>query len=283
MRIISVMIAAMMIICLPTLSFASNTVNDNEKINSGLLENEIDTVLEFEDEIEKYANEGMAPSQIYEEVIDTVDEDVFEEYIESVDEHAFEYFNEAVPDEEKYNAENDETIMIYRREIDPMTSVELVLTDCEEKSNISKIRSLFIEDSYAAQNGDVLWKKYGKRYYTAKYTRWIGPGWMKFASENHYTLSESKIKERYADTWIDTAVSIDANMISTGYSLRSAATREGKTTGIKVRSTVKVSYVVEGNEANITSTYYEMLKIKFVKDNPKEKKMKVKYTWNKTS
>ena len=48
-----------------------------------------------------------------------------------------------------------------------------------------------------ATNGETLWKAYGARYFTAKATVTVGLWQGSLSLENHYTLSEEGIDERY--------------------------------------------------------------------------------------
>lgn len=220
-------------------------------------------------------------------ILEEVDPDVLADYIKDVDQSAMEYFETAEPIEEDYDAKNDETIAIYRTQIDPLTTVELVLTDCEEPDYIASvgktIKKLFIDECYAASNGDTLWKPYGKRYYTAKYTRSIGTGYATIATENHYTISKGRITERYGKTWLHGMSSITGDIYDKGHSVFPDATKAGTSTKIRTRVTFK--YKTSGGGASAYSYYtvYENLKIKFVKDNPTKKQMKVTYSWAKTN
>ena len=222
------------------------------------------------------------------EIVDDMSPQVMADYIKEIDETAANYFEKATPIKETYNTETSESSAVYRTNIDPLTSVELVLTDREEEQSQltsigKKIKNFFVDECYAATNGQTIWKKYDNRYYTAKYTRSIGPGTATICTENHYTISKGKIKERYGKTWLDSMASITGDISDKGYSVYAAATKPGASTGIRARTTFKYKISGAGTSATSYYTVYENLKIKFIKDNPSKRKMKVQYSWNKTS
>lgn len=222
-----------------------------------------------------------------ENILNNIAPEVLYDYIKDIDNAAVEYFENAQPVEEKYDEENDTSTIIYRTNIDPLSSVELTLTDCAEKDVTDivgeSIKGIFVDECYAATNGQTLWKKYGKRYYTAKYKRAIGPGYATICSENHYTLSKGRIKERYATTWLDSMASVTGDISEKGYSLYADATKPGSSTAIRTRVTFRYNTNPGGVAVISYMTIYEKLSIKFVKDDSKNKKMKVEYSWAKTT
>ncbi len=253
--------------------------------SDGLESYDITSLKELDETIEEFGEEGISKSD-GEWIIEETAPEVMADYIENIDKAAAEYFEEAEPDEVLYDSDNDCSTLVYRTEIDSLSSVELVLSDREETSlleNTGKtVKSLFIDECYAATNGDTLWKKYGKRYYTAKYTRNIGPGYATICTENHYTISKNGIHERKAISWLDSMASVTGDMTKSGYSVFPDAKKAGETTGIRARISFKYTASAGGGALNTYVTIYEKLNIKYVKNDTKNKKMKVKYTWSKT-
>ena len=222
-----------------------------------------------------------------EHIIEETSPDVLIEYMDEIDNVAIDYFEKAEPVEKTYDDENDCSIIVYRVQVDPLSSVELVLMDQEESSALNKIgksiKNIFVDECYAATNGDTMWKKYGKRYYTAKYTRCIGPGYATVCTENHYSISKNGIHERSANSWLDSMTSLTGEITETGYSVFPDAKKAGETTKIRARITFKYTASVEGIAHNSYATIYENLKIKYIKNDSQNKKMKVKYSWSKTN
>lgn len=94
--------------------------------------------------------------------------EVLNEYNEFVDDQAGKKLQEA---EEKNDFIQKNDKIVYSVEIDPVSKVELELEDAEESSSNSDVEIKTIK------NGSSTWKKYGNRYFTAKYTRYIGTGY----------------------------------------------------------------------------------------------------------
>lgn len=77
--------------------------------------------------------------------------------------------------------------------------------------------------------------------------------------------------------------SLTVDLADKGYSLYPNATKAGQSTGIRARVSFKYQTTFAGAAATSYATIYENLKIKFVKDDPKNKRMQVKYSWSKTT
>lgn len=69
--------------------------------------------------------------------------------------------------------------------------------DKEEPTFFRNLRDLIFEPVYAAENGEVLWKDFGNRYFTAKSTSLLGAGFCTMRLEVHYKLSANGIDYRY--------------------------------------------------------------------------------------
>lgn len=67
--------------------------------------------------------------------------------------------------------------------------------DREEDNLLKSIKDNLVTPVYAATNGEILWKNYGNRYFTASYTAAIGAGTIRYVFENHYRLSANGIRE----------------------------------------------------------------------------------------
>ncbi len=203
-----------------------------------------------------------------------------EDYIEKIDDVVSEEVENGNFDESYYDPEYDKSMEKYEIDIDSLTHVELELVDQEEQSPVdmiaSNIKSTVLPSVYAASNGEVMWKKYGNRYFTAKYTRWIGPGYCTLKTENHYNVSSSGITERSADSWVDisvgsfTSVSKPTNKITkkTATSVNSYA---------HCKTTLSVKFECKGQV--VQYDLRERTGIKYLQKDSKNKKIKVKHYW----
>lgn len=86
--------------------------------------------------------------------------------------------------------------------------VTVEFEDGEDKSPLATIKDSIFPPVYAASNGEVMWKDYGNRYFTAKTTILSGIGGRICSLENHYTLSANGIDERYGDAYENAGFSI---------------------------------------------------------------------------
>ncbi|MGC2872926.1 hypothetical protein ACDL92_06550 [Ihubacter sp. mB4P-1] len=86
--------------------------------------------------------------------------------------------------------------------------VTVEFEDGEDKSPLATIKDSIFPPVYAASNGEVMWKDYGNRYFTAKTTILSGIGGCICSLENHYTLSANGIDERYGDAYENAGFSI---------------------------------------------------------------------------
>ena len=228
-------------------------------------------------------------------ILEATEPSVLMEYSNYVDKKATDIVENSEPDI-VYSNDDGGTTEIYKENIDAMSSFELVLEDHPERNLKEKVVSSVIESITdkvsAASNGEEKWKaakgktknETGNHYFTAKYKRNIGPGYVKMCTENHYNVTKDcKIKERYGTSWADTFASVTGDLYGTpSHTIEDQwANKEGEDAHIKTRFTVK--YVVDTGVAKVTtySTFYERTKIKLLKKDKKNKRVKVKHTWSK--
>lgn len=200
-------------------------------------------------------------------ILNNTNPEVLDEYNKYVDEQAGKMLQDK--DVESVCYQNDGKT-VYRVEIDPISSVELELKDVEEADGDggASINSI--------KNGSSQWKKYGNRYFTAKYTRYIGTGYATLYTENHYNVSEKGLKERYATSWVQHSVALKASIGSIKDSIEDkTATKKGEDIHIKTRITVNIS--LHGIAQSTTIT--ERTKVKIESIDKKNKRIKVKQSW----
>lgn len=131
-----------------------------------------------------------------------------------------------------------------------------------------------------------MWKSYKKdggkkaRYFTAKYKRWIGPGYGVFCTENHYYVSSSGIQERYANNWVDSFVGVTVDVTGKGNTIEDKwAKSKGDDAHIKTRWNLKQTISYEGTAIYHYYTIYERTKIKYLKKDSANHRIKVKHSW----
>lgn len=280
--LIAIMVATLVVTFIPTLSFATDC--NDETISSTENEEvyEISSLQELEKEIEMADEDNKVSNREAKEILSEVEPDVMMEYVGEIDDIVSEAVENGQPDEEYYDAECDKTTEIYEIEIDGLSSAKLELVDQEEKTPVetvvSKIKEGICPSVFAATNGEEKWKDYGNRYFTAKYTRCIGPGYCIIKTENHYKVGSSGITERYGDSWIADSTSIFTNVSGpTDKITKKSATSAGSYAHMK--TSLRVTMSVEG----VVRTYdiAERTGIKYIKKDSSKKRIKVEHYWKK--
>lgn len=121
-----------------------------------------------------------------------------------------------------------------------------------------------------ASNGEVLWKDYGNRYFTAKYTALIGSRSCTFVLENHYILSASGIDENYGSTDGSTAGGASLDVFGP-YILTKSARAKGAETSMYA------NYAVKSNTGTTYKTFTTY--VQYVDINTSAGQIKVKHSW----
>ncbi len=278
-----------LIVCITSASavFATDIVDNNDGKNESVtkeLNCEIKSVELLEDEIANKSKDGSITSEEADEIINNTDAETLACYMGEVDDKAMELLEESTP-ETIYFCDEDVEITKYNVKVDELSTVELTITDRPELSVTDKIaneiKSVFVLPVYAASNGEEIWKPYGNRYFTAKYTRYIGTGYITMCTENHYNVSSLGIKERYATSWVHSMVSITGDLSSTGYSIEDewAKTPGASDAHIKSRVTMKYQTTFAGVTTTSYSTYYERTKINYLEKDAANSRIKIRHSW----
>lgn len=249
---------------------------------------DINSVSQLNSEINGHANDGAISDSEAKEITEETNPLVMQDYEEQVDLKATDLIADATP-ETVYIASEDKTIFTYNIEVDDLTSVILTITDQPETNIfddiVGSIKDFFIAPAYAASNGDVLWKDYGYRYYTASYTRIVGPGAITMISENHYYLDSSGITEIKLVSWVANYASVTGDLMEVGSVMEDkyATTPGSSDAHMLARFTIKSQFTLEGVPFTTIVTYYERLKIGYLAKDSVNKKIKVVYTWEATT
>lgn len=290
----SIVAITMIVIFGPTSSFAFEEQDYTEEKYNNQFNNEykITSMEELKQEIET-ANENDDVSKAEaKEILSEVEPEVMKEYIEFVDDTVSTEVNNSEPDKVMYDSVCDKSTEIYYIDVDGLSKAELTITDQEEQTPIQKQVSIIKEtvcpSVYAATNGERKWKYYNKdgskkaRYFTAKYKRCVGLGYGVFCTENHYYVSSSGIQERYGDSWVSTFVGVTVEVTGTKDSIEDKwAKSEGEDAHIKTRWNLKQTVGYEGNNVYHYYTIYERTKIKYIKKDSDNHRIKVEHTWSK--
>ena len=265
----------------PAFSFANGADNgtaNDRNVNEEACE--ISSLQELEQEIEKADEDNKISKSEAHNILSETDPAVMEEYIKEIDNMLSEEIENNEPDETYYNPGCDKTTEIYNLKIDGLTSVELEIVDQEEQAPVcriaSKIRDVVIPSAFAASNGEKLWKEYGNRYFTAKYTRCIGPGYCTMRTENHYKVSSSGITERYGDSWIADSTALFTT-VSGPTDIITKKTATSVNAYAHMKTTLRVTMIVNG----VVRTYdlRERTGIQYLAKDSANKRIKVKHYW----
>lgn len=268
---LSIMISAMLILALATSYSFATSDSTTESF-------EIDSIHDLNKAILEADQDNRITKIEENEILNNTEPSVLESYVETVDNVAADLLESAEPVREKYYAADDKTVTVYKVEVDPLSTVELVLTDAEDLSfkdtALNKAKSLFVDECYAATNGETLWKAYGNRYFTAEYSRSIGSGKVVMRTENHYNLSSTGITERYGNTRVQ-SITGNATVSSIKNSIQQkTATKAGN-------SNVRMLTQYNVNTKSSSYTFQERTQIDYLAKDTKNKKIKVKHSWKK--
>ncbi|MEG2111557.1 MAG: hypothetical protein RRY52_04495, partial [Anaerovoracaceae bacterium] len=168
---------------------------------------EIHTLKALKQELNMY-EDSFSKVSIQKDVIKRTEPAVLEAYIQEKTEKAVTVLNEIDPD--SILEENADGTLTGKKTVDlgDGCKVTVEFEDGEDKSPLTTIKDSIFSPVYAASNGEVMWKDYGNRYFTAKATILSGIGGCICSLENHYTLSANGIDERYGDAYENIGFSI---------------------------------------------------------------------------
>lgn len=266
-KCITLMLAAS--ICLvPMFTAFAQTQHEDEK--------QIETVSELKSEIKQMNKDGKITTDERKQIIQKASPEVLENYTDSVIEKSFKAIENAQINPDKIMKDVGGTS--YGKAtiaVDETTKATIQFEDGEEQGVLDKI--LDANSVYAASNGESLWKNYGNRYYTAKVSVQCGIGVANLTLENHYKVSASGITERYGVTGVS------------GVSLLGTTKAGGAKIGTKYAKSKDKSasmYATYDINVGVKGVLYGQFtrklttKVKYIKLDKKNKKLKVQHNWS---
>ncbi|WP_419025355.1 hypothetical protein [Emergencia sp.] len=201
------------------------------------------------------------------EIISETPVEVLEQFMDEKEKQAVTALN-AVDLDELLEDQGDGTLY-GKQVIDLGDGCEAVVEvkDAEDKNIWRNLMDLIVEPSYAATNGEVLWKNYGDRYFTAKSTVMFGIKTCTMTLENHYNLSVSGITERYGS----------ASGVNCTPGTVSITDRTATTPG---SSDVNMKCSYSASSAGISKQYILKTTVGYMAKDATNKQIKVKHSWS---
>lgn len=134
-----------------------------------------------------------------------------------------------------------------------------------------------------ATNGETLWKAYGNRYFTAKATVTTDAGSISLSLENHYTLSEDGIDERYgtADCGISDGGSLGGSVGLEGVYITDSSARTVGASDVNMYAAFNITSSA-GDAGATTKVVKLSTTVGYVEHDYDAEKIKVKHSWSKS-
>lgn len=206
---------------------------------------------------------------------------VIENFIQEKNKLAEEKLNNVVIDDILKKTSNGD--FYGKTEIDLGDGCEVVVEfeDGEDKDLIALIDNFLSIEAHAATNGEVMWKKYGNRYFTASSRILTGIGSTKLKLENHYKLSSKGIDERYGEAYVTGGFSVGIRGEITARTpvISDAAARTVGSSNVNMYALYDWKWDGQGVTSNQGTTRLSTA-IKFVDINKANNQVKVKHTWS---
>ncbi|MGN0720682.1 MAG: hypothetical protein ACI4LZ_01860 [Anaerovoracaceae bacterium] len=134
---------------------------------------------------------------------------------------------------------------------------------------------------HMAANGETMWKDYGNRYFTAKATVTTAAGSVYVILENHYTLSESGIDERYGVAKGEgfTSAENKVNVIVLDTNITDSSARTVGKSDVNIEANYKISATMQDimpseKIINLSTA------VGYVDHNYNTRQIKVKHSWS---
>ena len=160
---------------------------------------------------------------------------------------------------------------------------ELIMefTDCKEDETALSPMQYIPTVMPMEANGETVWKDYGNRYFTAKatVTTTAGSAWVSL--ENHYTLSENGIDERYGVASAEglTNVGKEVKMDVLGSYITDSSARTVGTSDVNMYAEYCVKSLFAGQPQIEKSVKLETA-VGYVSHNKTTKQIQVKHSWS---
>lgn len=164
------------------------------------------------------------------------------------------------------------------------TEVILEFEDKEDLSVVDSIKDAIAPASYAATNGETMWKAYGNRYFTAKANVLSGIGGAVLKLENHYKVSANGLDERFGDAYVSFhfSVGITGNISANTPIITDSSARTPGASDINMYARYPYHFDGQGIAAS-GGTYKISTTVGYVQKDATNKRIKVKHSWKTTN
>lgn len=245
-------------------------------------ENKINTVGKLKSAIElAYNNDGKMTDSESKYLIESTSTEVLTEFFEEKMNDADSVIEDADIDVDAIMENGSNGYGMIKLDIEDHSEVMLEFEDKAEPSISDVIKNAVIIPSYAATNGETMWKSYGNRYFTAKKTVLSGIGGAIIKLENHYKVSSKGLDERYGDSYVSFhfsagitgSISADEPIISD-----QSARTPGKS---NINLYARYPYHYDGEGVAASGGNYKMsTAVDYLKKDATNKRIKVKHRWS---
>ena len=241
---------------------------------------EINTLEQLKDELKNYSQESCVNIEDQMELIEKSSPEVIEAFIEEKTEEALTAMNAIDPDSLLKQDEDGTFRGTTSIDLgDGCTAIVEFEDGVDEPLLVSGAKMSGSAVSRAV-NGETIWNDYGNRYFTASTTILSGVGGCKISLENHYTLSENGIDERYGDAYENGGFNIGiTGTVGHGDVIISDAS--ARTPGASdVNMYVRFNWQYEGQGiATVQGNTKLSTSVGFVAINKTKKQIQVKHSW----
>ena len=279
------MLKKISILIVVSIALMTITVNANVtgiESNNAHEEKTIDSVVKLKSAIERaYNNDGKMTDSESKYLIESTSTEVLTDFFEEKMDDADSVIEKADIDVDAIMENGSNGYGMIKLDVGDHSEVMLEFEDKEETSISDVIKNAVITPSYAATNGETMWKSYGNRYFTAKKTVLSGIGGAIIKLENHYKVSSKGLDERYGDAYVSFnfsagitgSISADSPIISD-----SSARTPGKS---NINLYARYPYHYDGDGVAASGGNYKMsTAVDYLKKDATNKRIKVKHRWS---
>lgn len=156
----------------------------------------------------------------------------------------------------------------------------MLILEFEEGSEPTNDTFINQSQTKAATTNPDEWKAYGNRYFTAKKLMVYGIGTLYLCLENHYTLSENGIDERFGDAYAAGGSNITETDVEVlGVYITDDRARTVGESDVNMYARFRTSYKIE-NLASVFRTRKLSTTVGYVEHDFVNKKIKVRHSWD---
>ena len=248
---------------------------------------EVDSVSGLKKEIKEAYRDGKMSKSEQNAITEDTDPVVLKKFFEEKMERADEAIADADIDVDKVLSQDaDGEKGKVELDLGDYSKVVVEFEDKEDKTLADSVADMLVPSSYAATNGETMWKKYGNRYFTAKKSVLSGIGGAAIKLENHYKVSSKGLDERYGDPYVsfNFSAGITGNITAGNPIISDKTARTPGKSDINMYARFPYQYTSNIGGVGVTSggTFKLSTTVKYVAKNASEKKIKVKHSWSVT-